>query len=63
MSNVFLELLNNSIMASYLIVAVIILRIVLKKAPKWSVCLLWAMVAIRLIMPFELESEFSLTYH
>ena len=60
MGNIFLEIINNSIMASYLIVAVIILRIVLKKAPKWSVCLLWAMVAIRLIMPFEIESEFSL---
>ena len=60
MSEVFLEILNSSITASYLIIAVIILRIVLKKAPKWSICLLWAMVAIRLVMPFEIESSFSL---
>ena len=47
-------------MASYLIVVVIILRLLLKKVPKWSVCLLWAMVAIRLVLPFEIESRFSL---
>ena len=59
MSKIFLEILNNSIIASYLIIAVIILRLVLKKAPKWSVCLLWVMVAVRL-MPIEIESSFSL---
>ena len=60
MNTIFLEILNSSITASYLIIAVIILRIVLKKAPKWSICLLWAMVAVRLVMPFEIESSFSL---
>ena len=60
MSTIFLEILNNSIMASYMIAAVIILRFILKKAPKWSICLLWAMAAIRLMMPFEIESSFSL---
>ena len=60
MNVIFLEVINNSITASYLIVAVIILRLLLKKIPKWSVCLLWAMVALRLMMPFEIESRFSL---
>ena len=60
MSEIFLKILNNSITASYLIIAVIILRFILKKAPKWSICLLWAMVVIRLMMPFEIESSFSL---
>ena len=60
MSAIFLEILNNSITASYLIVTVIILRFVLKKAPKWSVCLLWGMVAVRLLLPFQIESGFSL---
>ena len=36
------------------------MRQILKKAPKWSVCLLWALVAIRLVMPFQIESGFSL---
>ena len=60
MSSIFIEIVNNSITASYLIVAVIILRMILKKAPKWSVCLLWTLVAIRLALPFEIESSYSL---
>lgn len=60
MSNIFFEILNNSILASYLIIVVIIIRMLLKKSPKWNRCLLWAMVAVRLIMPFEIESRFSL---
>ena len=60
MHKIFFEIVNNSIIASFLIVAVIVLRMILKRAPKWSICLLWAMVAIRLVMPFEIESRFSL---
>lgn len=60
MSHIFHEILNTSIWASYLIVVVIVIRIFLKQLPKWSRCLLWAMVAVRLIMPFEIESRFSL---
>ena len=60
MHKIFFEIVNNSITASFLIVAVIVLRKILKKAPKWSICLLWTMVGIRLVMPFEIESRFSL---
>ena len=60
MRNIFLEILNNSIQASYLIVVVMIIRILFKNIPKWSRCLLWAMVAVRLFVPFEIESSFSL---
>ncbi len=60
MSDVFLKLLNMSITASWLVVSVIILRLLFKKAPKWINCLLWAMVGIRLVMPFSLESVLSL---
>ena len=60
MSKIFLEILNHSIIASYLIIVVIMIRFMLKKMPKWNLCLLWAMVAIRLVMPFEIESVFSL---
>ena len=60
MSTVFLTLLNTSIMASWTMVAVVVLRLVLRKAPKWTVCLLWAILAVRLVLPFSFESSFSL---
>jgi beta-lactamase regulating signal transducer with metallopeptidase domain len=60
MSAVFLKILNMSITASWLILAVVLARALLKKAPKWIVCLLWALVAIRLVCPFTIESAFSL---
>ena len=60
MSNFFLEIVNMSITASYLIVAVIVLRLVLAKAPKWIRGILWGLVGIRLVVPFSFESVFSL---
>ncbi len=60
MTMIFHEILNMSIVASWLIVAVILLRIFLKKAPRKIVCFLWALVAVRLICPFSFESRLSL---
>lgn len=60
MSDVFLKIVNMSISASWLVLAVLVLRLVLKKAPKWVSVLLWGFVAIRLLLPFSLESVFSL---
>ena len=60
MSAVFLRIVNMSITASWLILAAIILRFLLKKAPKWIMCLLWAVVAIRLVCPVTFESVLSL---
>ncbi len=60
MANFFLEIVNMSITASYLIVAVIVLRLVLTKAPKWIRGILWGLVGIRLVIPFSFESMFSL---
>lgn len=60
MDFVFIKLLNMSLTASWLVLAVIILRFILKKAPKWIMGVLWGFVAIRLICPFSLESVFSL---
>ena len=60
MSAVFIKLYNMSITASYIVLAVIILRLVFKKAPKALMCLLWGLVAIRLICPFSIESVLSL---
>ena len=60
MNEFFLKIINMSISASWLIFAVLILRLVLKKAPKWVNVLLWGIVAIRLICPFPFESALSL---
>lgn len=59
MSDIFLKLLNLSITANWLIVAVIIFRLIARKTPRWIICLLWGIVAIRLICPFSIESSFS----
>lgn len=60
MEEVFLKLLNMSITAGWLILAVIVLRFCLKKAPKAIAVILWALVGVRLICPFSLESIFSI---
>ncbi len=60
MSTVFLKVLNMSITAGWVILAVIVLRLLLRKAPKWSVCLLWGLAAVRLVVPFSFKSIFSL---
>ncbi len=61
MKNLFIDILNLSIVSSWLILAVLALRLVLKRvAPRWTVCLLWGLVAISLVVPFSFESPVSL---
>lgn len=60
MSKLFISVLNMSITSSYVILFVIILRLLLKKAPKAISYALWSVVALRLIVPFSFESIFSL---
>lgn len=66
MDNIFLNLINISITASYIAIAVIIFRFLLKKAPKAYTCILWLLVGLRLIIPvsdvklFSFTSRFSL---
>ena len=60
MATIFLKLLNMSAAASWLILAVVLLRMILKKMPKSMRCLLWAMVAVRLLCPVSMESALSL---
>lgn len=60
MSAFFLKIVNMSISASWLVLAVLLLRLVLKKAPKWVSVLLWGLVAIRLLCPVSIESMLSL---
>ena len=57
---VFMKILNMSVSASLIVLAVILLRIFLKKSPKWINCILWGIVAIRLICPFSIESGISM---
>ena len=60
MGDIFIKFLNMSITAGWLILAVLCIRFLFWKMPKWITCLLWGVVAIRLIFPFDIESAFSL---
>lgn len=60
MSGLFITILNMSLTASYVILIIILIRQVLKKAPKVISYALWGVVAIRLILPLSFESMFSL---
>lgn len=60
MNELFLKIINMSISASWLVLAVLVLRLVLKKAPQWVNVLLWGLVAVRLVCPFSFESALSL---
>ena len=58
--SLFLHLLNISISASVFALAIVLFRFIFKKSPKWLVVALWALVAVRLILPFSIESAMSL---
>ena len=60
MTDLFLCLFNRAVAAGWLVLAVLVLRLLLKKAPKWTRLLLWGLVAVRLVCPFTLESIWSL---
>ena len=60
MNEIFLKVINMSISAGWLVLAVLVLRLLLKKAPKWTSVLLWGIVAVRLLCPFSIESALSL---
>ena len=60
LGQVFMQLFNVSMTAGWFVLAVVLIRLLLKKAPKWISCVLWGMVAIRLVMPFSVESALSL---
>ncbi len=60
MSDILLKIFKMNIQASIIILVVLVLRLLLKKSPKWITVLLWAIVAVRLIFPFSFESKISL---
>ena len=60
MERVFISVLNNAITVSALIIAIIVVRALGKKMPKWITCLLWLIVAVKLVVPIKFESVLSL---
>lgn len=60
MTDIFLGFLNRSLAAGILILAVVLVRLVFKKAPQWLLCALWALAAVRLVCPVSIESVLSL---
>lgn len=60
MTSLFLKVLNLSVSAGWMVLAVVVLRAVLRRLPKSARCALWALVALRLVFPFSIESVFSL---
>jgi len=60
LEELFVDLLNRSITAGYVVIAVVFLRLLLKRAPRWIFCALWALVGLRLVLPFYFESALSL---
>ncbi|MBQ7337080.1 MAG: M56 family metallopeptidase [Clostridia bacterium] len=60
MSTVFLRVCNLALVAAWVALAVMLARLLLRKAPRWISCLLWSVVALRLMLPFSFESMFSL---
>ncbi len=60
MTDLFLTIVNMGISAGWLVVAVVLIRLLIKKAPKWITVLLWGVVALRLLCPLSIESVMSL---
>ena len=57
MQNIFYNMVDISVAAVWLILAVIILRAIFQKAPKFVCNIMWLLVAVRLIFPFKIESK------
>ena len=60
MQSVFLKILSIGMNASWMILAILCLRIVFWKSPKWIACFMWFLVGIRLLCPYNIESTISL---
>ena len=60
LENIFVRFVNQSLTAGWLILAVVVLRYIFRKAPKWIFCILWGLVALRLLLPVSFESRLSL---
>ena len=59
LSKLFLQIVQLSLEAGFLVLVVILLRLVFRSAPKWLHCFMWVLVAVKLVCPFGIESEAS----
>lgn len=60
MTSAFITVLNISISASWMILAVLLVRLLVRRLPRWITCVLWGLVALRLLLPFSIPAPFSL---
>ena len=60
MNDFFIALINRSVSVCWLILAVLVIRLLFRKAPKWLNPLLWGLVGLRLVLPFSVQSIWSL---
>ena len=60
MESLFSNILTASFHGSIVILVVILLRVLLRKAPRKFICFLWLLAGLRLLMPFEIQSSLSL---
>lgn len=60
MKTLFIGFLNVSISGSLIVALVLLLRLLFKKAPKALICALWGLAILRLLLPFQIETSFSL---
>lgn len=60
MQGIFLKIVSIGINASWMILAVLVLRMLFRKSPKWMICLLWVLVGVKLTCPWNIESAMSL---
>lgn len=60
MKPIFSDIVQVSLQGSVVILAVMLLRLALKKAPKRTICLLWLLAGLRLLVPVQIESPVSL---
>ena len=56
----FLDALNAAVAAGWVVLVLLVLRLLLRRAPRWIHCALWCVVALRLLLPFEIPSPVSL---
>ena len=56
MTGIFIKILNMSISAGWIVLAAVAFRLIFKKAPKWSRCIVWSLAAVRLLCPVSLKS-------
>ena len=60
MQSIFLDMVKLSLIGSLFAAAVMLVRLIFRKAPKWLFCILWGIVALRLICPISIKSDVSL---